>query len=204
MAPAHSEEAAALAAAAHLPPIVAELLLARGIKDAREAHAFFNPDPAQLHDPFLMLGMRAAVDRIQRAIDQKETILLYGDYDVDGTTAVVLLKTAIEMLGGHGPFPRAASPPRRLRTPVKRARGGIRRWRAPRHHRRHRHARLCRSGNRAPPRPRSHRHRPPLDQRRRSPPRRPGHPQSQSIRLRLSGKIPLRRSHRAQTGASAA
>ncbi len=103
MAPAHSE-AAALAAAAHLPPIVAELLLARGIKDAREAHAFFNPDLAQLHDPFLMLGMRVAVDRIQLAIDQKETILLYGDYDVDGTTAVVLLKTAIEMLGGQVRF----------------------------------------------------------------------------------------------------
>ncbi len=104
MALAHSEEAAALAAAAHVPPIVAELLLARGINDAREAHAFFNPDSAQLHDPFLILGMRAAVDRVQRAIDQKETILLYGDYDVDGTTAVVLLKTAIEMLGGIARF----------------------------------------------------------------------------------------------------
>ena len=100
MAPAHPEEAAALAASAHLPPVLAELLLARGVKDARQAHDFLNPDTAQMHDPFLMLGMRAAVDRIQRAIDQKETILLYGDYDVDGTTAVVLLKTAIEMLGG--------------------------------------------------------------------------------------------------------
>ncbi|HTX76884.1 MAG TPA: single-stranded-DNA-specific exonuclease RecJ [Terracidiphilus sp.] len=96
----HPEEAAALAAAAHLPLVLAELLLARGIHDAREAHVFLNPDSAHLHDPFLMLGMRAAVDRVQRAIELREPILLYGDYDVDGTTAVVLLKTAIEMLGG--------------------------------------------------------------------------------------------------------
>jgi single-stranded-DNA-specific exonuclease len=100
VAPAHPEEATALARAAHLPPVVAELLLARGIKDAREAHDFFNPDVTHLHDPFLMSGMRAAVDRVQQAIDRREPILLYGDYDVDGTTAVVLLKTAIEMLGG--------------------------------------------------------------------------------------------------------
>ncbi|HWE86580.1 MAG TPA: single-stranded-DNA-specific exonuclease RecJ [Terracidiphilus sp.] len=100
LAPAHPEEAAALAAAAHLPLVLAELLLARGVKDAHEAHAFLNPDSAHLHDPFLMLGMRQAVDRVQRAIEQREPILLYGDYDVDGTTAVVLLKTAIEMLGG--------------------------------------------------------------------------------------------------------
>ena len=69
-----------------------------------------------------MLGMRAAVDRIQRAIAARETILLYGDYDVDGTTAVVLLKTAIEMLGG--PIGRASTCPtasRRLRPAVQRA-----------------------------------------------------------------------------------
>ena len=52
------------------------------------------------HDPFLMLGMAAAVERLEAAIAQREPVLLYGDYDVDGTTAVVLLKTAIEMLGG--------------------------------------------------------------------------------------------------------
>ncbi len=48
-----------------------------------------------------MLGMTAAVERLERAIAAQEPILLYGDYDVDGTTAVVLLKTAIEMLGGY-------------------------------------------------------------------------------------------------------
>lgn len=65
-----------------------------------EAHAFLNPEYGHLHNPHLMLGMTAAVERLERAIAAKETVLLYGDYDVDGTTAVVLLKTAIEMLGG--------------------------------------------------------------------------------------------------------
>ena len=59
---------------------------------------------AHLHDPFLMLGMMAAVERLERAIAAREPVLLYGDYDVDGTTAVVLLKTAIEMLGGEARF----------------------------------------------------------------------------------------------------
>jgi single-stranded-DNA-specific exonuclease len=92
--------AEALARDAHIPEPLAELLLARGVSTAAEAHAFLNPDFAQLHDPLLMLGMDRAVERIERAIANSEPILLYGDYDVDGTTAVVLLKTAIEMLGG--------------------------------------------------------------------------------------------------------
>ena len=58
----------------------------------------------QLHDPYSMLGMALAVERIQRAIATAEPILIYGDYDVDGTTAVVLLKTAIERLGGRVRF----------------------------------------------------------------------------------------------------
>jgi single-stranded-DNA-specific exonuclease len=97
---AHPEEAAALASAARLPLVVAELLLARGIATEEAAYNFLNPEVGQLHDPFLMLGMAAAVDRLELAIARCETILLYGDYDVDGTTAVVLLKTAIEMLAG--------------------------------------------------------------------------------------------------------
>lgn len=100
IAPPHPEEAAALAEAAHLPPVLAELLVARGIADALSAHRFLNPDSAHLNDPLLMTGMAAAVERVERAIAAREPILLYGDYDVDGTTAVVLLKTAIEMLGG--------------------------------------------------------------------------------------------------------
>jgi len=96
----HPEEAAALAREARLPLVLAELLVARGITSAAQAFAFLNPEPAHLHDPFLMLGMNAAVERLERAIAARESILLYGDYDVDGTVAVVLLKTAIEMLGG--------------------------------------------------------------------------------------------------------
>jgi single-stranded-DNA-specific exonuclease len=97
-------EAPALAQQAHLPLVLAELLLARGVGDAAEAFAFLNPEPAHLHEPFLMLGMDASVARVERAIANREPVLLYGDYDVDGTTAVVLLKTAIEMLGGSVSF----------------------------------------------------------------------------------------------------
>ncbi|MGD1107654.1 MAG: single-stranded-DNA-specific exonuclease RecJ, partial [Terracidiphilus sp.] len=100
LAESHPEEAAALAREARLPLVLAELLVARGIATAAEAFAFLNPEPTHLHDPFLMLGMPAAVERLESAIAAREPILLYGDYDVDGTVAVVLLKTAIEMLGG--------------------------------------------------------------------------------------------------------
>ena len=96
----HPEQAETLARDARLPSVLAELLVARGILSAAEAFAFLNPEIDQMHDPFLMLGMQAAVDRIEHAIAHNEPILLYGDYDVDGTTAVVLLKTTIEMLGG--------------------------------------------------------------------------------------------------------
>jgi single-stranded-DNA-specific exonuclease len=95
-----AQEAAALAESARLPEVLAELLLARGITDACTASAFLNPEWRDLHDPLRMLGMEAAVVRLEQAIARREPILLYGDYDVDGTTAVVLLKTGIEMLGG--------------------------------------------------------------------------------------------------------
>lgn len=100
VAPSHPEEAAALASAAHLPPALAELLVARGIVSAQQALAFLYPDISHLHDPLAMKGMAVAVERVERAIAARAPILLYGDYDVDGTTAVVLLKTSIEMLGG--------------------------------------------------------------------------------------------------------
>ena len=97
-----------LAAAAKIPQVVAELLLALGISTPEAAFHFLNPSLDQLNDPFQMLGMAAAVDRIELAITRCETILLYGDYDVDGTTAVVLLKTAIEMLAAT-PIPKTES-----------------------------------------------------------------------------------------------
>ena len=92
--------AEALARDAQIPLVLARLLLARGIKNADQAAAFLQPEIDHLADPFTMLGMRDAVLRIQAAITDREPILIYGDYDVDGTTAIVLLKTAIEMLGG--------------------------------------------------------------------------------------------------------
>jgi len=98
--PPHPHEAEALAKAARLPHVLAELLVSRGITQPHEAFAFLNPEAAHLHDPLLMLGMAAAVKRLEEAIARREPVLLYGDYDVDGTTAVVLLKTAVEMLGG--------------------------------------------------------------------------------------------------------
>jgi single-stranded-DNA-specific exonuclease len=92
--------AQALAREARVPPVVAELLLARGVTSAAQAFTFLNPEPGHLHDPYLMRGMTEAVERLERAIANHEPVLLYGDYDVDGTTAVVLLRTTIEMLGG--------------------------------------------------------------------------------------------------------
>jgi single-stranded-DNA-specific exonuclease len=104
VAESHPNEAEALAKEARLPVVLAELLVARGITQAQDAFAFLNPDSTHLYDPFLMLGMNVAVERLERAIAGREPVLLYGDYDVDGTTAVVLLKTAIEMLGGVARF----------------------------------------------------------------------------------------------------
>jgi single-stranded-DNA-specific exonuclease RecJ len=97
-------EAAELSHAANLPLIVAELLLARGLRTAQEVAHFLEPQLDHLLDPYSMLGMAAAVPRVQQAIERHEPILIYGDYDVDGTTATVLLKTAIEMLGGEVRF----------------------------------------------------------------------------------------------------
>lgn len=71
--------------------LVSQLLLNRGIKSWEEAKTFFRPELEYLHDPFLMKGMHSAVERIVQAIEKKERILIYGDYDVDGTTAVSLV-----------------------------------------------------------------------------------------------------------------
>jgi single-stranded-DNA-specific exonuclease len=87
-----------------LPRVAARLLVQRGLADSTEAARYLNPKLSDLHSPYLLRGMREAVERIRRAIAQKEDILIYGDYDVDGTTAVVILKTAIELLGGTCDF----------------------------------------------------------------------------------------------------
>ena len=72
-------------------PVIANLLMQRGINSSEEAQAFFYPSLNMLHDPFLMKDMDKAVERLDCAIAQEEKILIYGDYDVDGTTAVALL-----------------------------------------------------------------------------------------------------------------
>lgn len=85
------EEARELSQALGMNPILCRLLVERGIKNAEEARKFFNPQLSELHDPSLMLDMDIAVDRLNKAIENGERILVYGDYDVDGTTAVALV-----------------------------------------------------------------------------------------------------------------
>src|SRR5438552_17999358 len=92
-------QAATLAQALGVSTIVASLLIARGYQDVDSAEAFLKPSLDQLHDPFLMRGMTDAVKRLLRAIDDQEPILIYGDYDVDGTTGTAVLLRALRMLG---------------------------------------------------------------------------------------------------------
>ena len=95
----HPNEAEALAKTARLPHVLAELLIARGIRDAAEAFRFLNPEAKHLHDPLLMLGMDSAVERVEHAIAAHEPILLYGDYDVDGATSSALLASFLRIAG---------------------------------------------------------------------------------------------------------
>jgi single-stranded-DNA-specific exonuclease len=93
--------AARLTEQLHCPNAIASLLLSRGIADPAAAQTFLNPTIDDLIDPMLMLGMDLAVSRIQQAVRSSEPILIYGDYDVDGTTATVLLKTAIDRISAR-------------------------------------------------------------------------------------------------------
>ncbi len=97
-------EAQALAETLAISIPAARVLLARGYHDAAKARRFLCPSIEDLNDPFLMCGMRVALDRLRRAIAGSEKILLYGDYDVDGTASVVIVKKAIEMAGGKVGF----------------------------------------------------------------------------------------------------
>ena len=87
-APADAEKASQLAAELGLDQVLANLLVQRGIETFDQARAFFRPQLEALHDPFLMKDMDKAVERLHKAISGGEKILVYGDYDVDGTTAV--------------------------------------------------------------------------------------------------------------------
>ena len=85
------EAARALAKDIGISPILCRLLLERGITSTAEAKRFFRPQLNELHDPFLMKDMSIAVERLNKAMGRKERIMVYGDYDVDGTTAVALV-----------------------------------------------------------------------------------------------------------------
>ncbi len=87
------EEIKTLATALNVDGLIAQLLLQRGISTYEEAKKFFRPQFSDLHDPFLMKDMNIAVERIEKAIANNENILVFGDYDVDGTTSVALVSS---------------------------------------------------------------------------------------------------------------
>jgi single-stranded-DNA-specific exonuclease len=80
-----------LAKELNLNPVLAELLINKGIESKEEAMKFLYPSLDDLHDPFLLPDMDKAIKRIEKALGEKERILIYGDYDVDGTTAVSII-----------------------------------------------------------------------------------------------------------------
>jgi single-stranded-DNA-specific exonuclease len=96
-----ADAAARLCRELSIPKIIANLLILRGITDPESAQRFLNPSLNQLHDPFLLADMRPAEARLRRALEQGEKILIYGDYDVDGAMAVVILLAALRGLGGQ-------------------------------------------------------------------------------------------------------
>ena len=98
--PCNETEAAALAAALDVHPTVARLLCLRGLSDPEVAHRFLHPSLDDLHDPFKLTDMAAAVERLEQAVGRRERIAIHGDYDVDGITSTVILRRALEMLGG--------------------------------------------------------------------------------------------------------
>lgn len=90
------EKVERLAAEVGIDKVLAELLVKRGVESFEEARAFFRPDLKALHDPFLMKDMDKAVERLHKAITSGERIRIYGDYDVDGTTAVALVYSFVQ------------------------------------------------------------------------------------------------------------
>lgn len=100
-APADPETVARLSSELGIDPVLAELLVHRGVTTFEESRAFFRPSLDGLHDPFLMKDMDAAVERLHKALAGAEKILVYGDYDVDGTTAVALVYSFLRELSSR-------------------------------------------------------------------------------------------------------
>ncbi len=94
----NSDAVARLAREGNIPPLLARLLVLRGVESADTIESYLHPKLSGLHDPFRMAGMKEAVERLERAIERREKVLIYGDYDVDGTMAVVVLLTALRAL----------------------------------------------------------------------------------------------------------
>ncbi|HEY2934933.1 MAG TPA: single-stranded-DNA-specific exonuclease RecJ [Acidobacteriota bacterium] len=94
-----SETEAQLARDLGISPLLASLLEARGLREPDAAARFLSPSLNQLHDPLLLRGMDRVVERLEQSISRGERILVYGDYDVDGITSVVILKKCLEMAG---------------------------------------------------------------------------------------------------------
>lgn len=99
-----AERSGLLARVLGVSPILAALLINRGYADEVAARVFLSPTYDQLHEPYSMLGMKEAVARLQRAIETREPILIYGDYDVDGTTGTAVLLRALKLLGANAGF----------------------------------------------------------------------------------------------------
>ncbi len=99
--PADEASVQLISSALGVHPVIARLLCQRGLTDLAAARRFLEPALDQLHDPFLLAGMREAVDRLLGAIARQERIAIHGDYDVDGITSTVILRRAIEVLGGE-------------------------------------------------------------------------------------------------------
>jgi single-stranded-DNA-specific exonuclease len=99
--PCNDDQAAALAAALNVHPTIARLLCMRGFGDAELASRFLNPTLEHLNDPFRLADMDKAIPRLERAVALREKIAIHGDYDVDGITSTVILRRALEMLGGE-------------------------------------------------------------------------------------------------------
>jgi single-stranded-DNA-specific exonuclease len=94
-------QVAALSSAIGVDPIVARLLCLRGLGDPETAHRFLRPSLDHLHDPYRLTDVPRAVERLERAIATGERIAIHGDYDVDGITSTVILRRALELLGGQ-------------------------------------------------------------------------------------------------------
>src|SRR5215467_535472 len=99
-----AERATSLARVLGVSPILSTLLINRGYADEHAARIFLSPTYDQLHEPYAMLGMREAVARLKRAIESCEPVLIYGDYDVDGTTGTAVLLRALKLLGANTGF----------------------------------------------------------------------------------------------------